>query len=952
MQRLVLALVLFGCAPKAATTGYPVGPDGKILVPDDPNAPYPVDPGVKIGHLPNGMTYFLEHNQRPAKRAELRMVVKVGSVVEREEERGIAHFVEHMAFNGSERFPGQNAISDLEAFGARFGAHVNASTGFDETIYKLQVPTHDLRAVQTALQVFSDQASRLTFDAEECERERGVVLEEWRLDQGLSQRLQDVTFPLFYAGSQYEHRLPIGTGDNLMTFDCAVARSFWSRWYRPELMSVMVVGDVELDKVEAMILEEFGGLTTSADAPARPWFRVPDHAEPLVGIFADREITTPTVGIHDRVDVVEENRHGAYIQYFLQQLAWIALGERLTIEARRPGGPFLDAGAGESALGWERGLSTVAATPRAGRELEAVEALLTEIERIHRYGFTPGEIERARALVKLNMEQYVTEEETTDSATHVDEQIRVFLENEPMPGIRYEGAMAEKFLPRLTVDEVNAWAKAHLMVGPSRVFTMQLPAAEGVAAPSPEAVVSLAAKVAAAAITPPVAESAGGRLLATPPSPGSVAVVGVDKATGATQLRLSNGVRVWVKTTRNATDQVLFDAFSPGGTSLVPDADYASAMLAGDLLERSGYGELDAVSLARTLAGRDVAVGGYLSSEFEGLYGGSREADLETMFQLVHAAFVAPRFDDVEAGQLRDLRMDELRNRANNPDDTFEDRWSSMVWKGNPRYANWTADEVATLSAARAQAVWADRFADAEDFTFVIVGSATVEELKPLLATYVASLPTTPREETWKDDGVRQASGVVQEILRTQGLPRARVRLRFHGEIANTPENRNTLDGVAEVLGSVLRGQLRVDLGGTYGVGVSAHVDDLPVSTYDVEIEFACDPNRLQELVDALWNSLEFVRVFTPAREGVAIMARQRRADVESDLGDNGAWLRGMSAALQRAEPVATVVAQQALQDTLTGPALRDMATRVLRLDDYVMLVQAPEGVEFRFPER
>lgn len=952
MQRILFVLVLIGCVPKLATTGYAMGPSGKIIVPDDPDAPYPVDPGVKIGHLPNGMTYFLEHNQRPAKRAELRMVVKVGSVVEQDNERGIAHFVEHMAFNGSERFPGQNAISDLEAFGARFGAHVNASTGFDETIYKLQVPTHDLRAVQTALQVFADQASRLTFDTEECERERGVVLEEWRLDQGLSQRLQDVTFPLFYAGSQYEQRLPIGTGDSLMTFDCEVARKFWARWYRPELMSVMVVGDVDLDKVEAMIQAEFAGLTTPADAPPRPWFRVPDHAEPLVGIVSDREITTPTVGVHDKVDVIEENRHGAYIQYFLQQLAWIALGERLTIEARRPGAPFLDAGAGEGALGWQRGLSTVAATPRTGRELEAIEALLTEIERIHRYGFTAGEIERARALVKLNMEQYVTEEETTDSATHVDEQIRVFLENEPMPGIRYEGAMAEKFLPRITVDEVNAWAKAHLMVGPSRVFTMQLPAVEGAAVPSAEQVLALGAKVAASEIAAPAAEVTAGRLLTVEPTAGTVSVVGVDKATGATQLRLSNGVRVWVKTTRNVTDQVLFDAFSPGGTSLVSDADYASAMLAGDLLERSGSGALDAVALARSLAGRDVAVGGYLSSEFEGLYGGAREADLETMFQLVHAAFVAPRFSELEAGQLRDLRMDELRNRAKNPDDAFEDRWSSLIWKGNPRYANWTADEVATLSAARSEAVWRDRFADAEDFTFVIVGSATVQELTPFLERYVASLPTTPREETWKDDGVRQQSGVVQELLRTQGLPRARVRLRFHGEIANTPQNRNTLDGVAEVLGSVLRGQLREDLGGTYGVGVSAHVDDLPVSTYDLEIEFACDPARLQELVDALWNSLEFVRVFTPAREGVAIMARQRRADIESDLGDNGAWLRGMSAALQRAEPVSTVAGQQALQDTLTGPALRDMATRVLRLDDYVMLVQAPEGVEFRFPER
>jgi zinc protease len=941
--RWLLVVSLLGCAPKAPAV---VGWDASTLppVPDDLDAPYPVDPGVRIGKLPNGLTFYIEPNQRPQRRAELRMVVKAGSVLEDDDQLGIAHFVEHMAFNGSLHFPEQEAISRLEAFGARFGAHVNASTSFDETIYKLQVPTDNPRAVETALTVFADQASALTFDAAECDRERGVVLEEWRLDQGLPQRIQDATLPLLFHESRYLERLPIGTGDSLMTFDCAEAREFWQTWYRPDLMAVMVAGDIDVDEVERLVRKLFEPLQNPVSPRPREWYRVPDHDETLVSVFADPEITASSVSVMDKVDVVEQNRHGAYIDYFIQQFAWIALNERLAVIAQDPRAPIVGAGAGEGALGHERGLHTVVAQAREGRELEALRLLLTELERAHRYGFTDAEIERARDAIRLNMEQYVAQKNTTDNLTLVDEHIRVFLEGEPMPGVDYEAALTAKFLGRITTEQINGWVTSSFFTGQSRVLEMELPQKLGLSVPTTDAMRALAAEVASSEIAAPVAEAALEPLMADLPKPGVVRDLGADPALGTVTWQLGNGIKVMVKQTDFVADQVVFRAISPGGTSLVSDADYASALLAPDILSRSGLGSHDAVNLARHLAGKDVGVEAFVGSEFEGLVGGAREADLETLLQLVHLHFVAPRFDDVAVDLEKTARLEDLRNRSSSPEAVFWDTWSEIVYQGNHRYTNWKPDELSAVSRAAAAAAWQDRFGDAGDFTFVFAGSASPEELRPLVARYLASLPTKGRVEQWKDDGVRPPAGQVERTLSSGGTPRAHVVLRFHGPFESTPERRNALDGVTEVLGSVLRGELREELGGTYGVGVTADVDDFPVPTYNLDVEFECDPDRVEELTAAMWQMIELVRIITPSKEGVAVMREQRTRDFETVSHDNVWWVRQITGAIQRGEDPRRVLDTPKLQAALDGGKLKAMAQEVLRRDNYVLLVQRPSG--------
>jgi zinc protease len=587
-------------------------------------------------------------------------------------------------------------------------------------------------------------------------------------------------------------------------------------------------------------------------------------------------------------------------------------------------------------------MQTIAAQAKEGQELAAMELLLTELERIRRFGFTDAEIERARGAIRLNMEQYVAQKDTTDSETLIDEHVRVFLEGEPMPGVLYEASLTKKYLPTITSAEINAWVHKGFFTGRSRILSVDMPEKVGLPVPTDAEILALVSKVADANVAPPLVEGAVLPLLSALPTPGTVADEGRDDALGTVTWTIGNGVRVIVKQTDFNADQVVFQAFAAGGTSVVDDTKFASATLAPDILARSGLGEHDPISLARALAGKDVGVEGFISNEFDGLVGGAREADLEAMFQLIWLHVAAPRFDSSAADLVRLERMEELRNRSNSPEASFWDTWSQMVWSGHPRYSNWKVEEIQSVSAGAAKAVWSDHFGDLGGFTFVFSGSASPDELRPLVARYLASLPGTPRTRAWKDDGVRKPTGVVSQQIQAADLPRAHVMLAFHGPFDSNPASRNVLDGVSEVLGSVLRGELREDRGGTYGVGVSADTDEWPVPTYSLTVEFECDPARVDELVDAMWRMIDRVRAFTPSKEGIAVMREQRIRDRESESAENAFWVRAISTALQRGEDPRTILGWNKLQEAITGDDLRVMANRVLQRDQFVLLVQRP----------
>lgn len=947
--RWVLVLGLLGGCPKPTS-----GAGAVERLPEaasDPAAPLPVDERVHSGTLSNGLTYFVERNTRPEARVELRLAVRVGSILEDPDQLGLAHFVEHMAFNGSEHFEGSELVRYLESIGTDFGAHLNAYTSFDETVYQLRIPTDDPAIVDKGLLVLRDWAGGLRFDPAECERERGVVLEEWRLGQGLGQRIQDATLHDLYGGSPYAERLPIGTEQSLKSFDCAAAKRFYDDWYRPELMAVMAVGDVDVPAFEAKLRERFGDLRSPEPARERVYYRVPDHDDLRVTIFADAELTGSGWQLVDLVDDVQSDTHAGYRRYLGESVLWTIVNERLAVRGQDEGSPLLGAGAQESSIAWQRAVQMLGVAPKEGRELEALEVALVEVERVRRHGVTSAELQRAVNEVGRGFQAYYDERDKTDSATHVEELIRVFLTDEPMPGIPYEYTLAATYLPELSVAEINALA-GELFTGTSRAVQLLAIDKPGVVLPTEEQVRALLADVAARPIAAPEAEVELAPLMARPPKRGKVVAETSDAAMGTLTWRLSNGATVIVRPSAFQQDELVLEAFSPGGSSLVSDEDYIPAITATAIAVGSGLGDNDAIALGKLLAGHSAQVSPYLGERSEGLSGGGSAQDSELLLQLVHLSFTAPRFDAAAFDREIAARTESLRNRSASPDAQFWDEWTRALWPGHERYQPWTLQDLERMDLARSEAIYRERFADASDFTFVFGGSIDPASFKPLVERYLASLPSSVSgkaasgeitHEQAKDLGMRAVEGVHTRTMSSGETPRARVQLRLHGPFESNWSSRNLLSAVEQVLATRLREALREDRGGTYGVSVDAGSTEAPVQTWSVDVGFECDPDRVEELVAAMWATLDEVQAAPPSEELIASIREKRRRERETSVRSNRFWVGGIAGTLQRGEDVAELLTFEQRNEALTPDAALEMLRRVLDRSNQLLMIQRPE---------
>ncbi|MCB9681739.1 MAG: insulinase family protein [Alphaproteobacteria bacterium] len=938
---LFVPLGLAACAHPGVTVDAPG--EGVVTLPSDPAAPLPVDPRVHEGTLPNGLRWYVEPNARPEGRAELRLAVKAGSILEDDDQRGLAHFVEHMAFNGTEHFPGNDIIAYLEGLGMRFGAHLNAYTTFDETVYVLQLPTDDPATLASGFMMLRDWATGVTFDPEECEKERGVVLEEWRLGQGLQQRIQDATLPLLFHGSRYLDRLPIGNEATLLDFTCDRAQRFYDTWYRPDLMAVMAVGDFDPKQVERDIRTWFGPLRNPEPERERTWYTVPDQDGPLVGILSDPELPQGAVQIADKVVEVEGQDHQAYRDFLTGQLLFLMLNERLAVASQALDAPFLGAASSESPLGHLRSLQTLMLVQKEGRELDTLQAGLAELERIKRFGFNPGELDRARDELARNMQTYYDERSKTDSSTHIEELLRVYLTDEPMPGIPYEWAMSQVYLPAITLDEVNALARAEgFFPGTSRVIEMLVPQAGATVAPTEAQVLDVMARVPTLDLEPLVEEVDDRPLLAELPTPGTATKVGADPDLGTSTWRLSNGVTVVLKPTTFQEDEVLFQGFSPGGTSVVSDDAFVPAITATSLMMRSGLGDMDVVTLARKLAGKEARVTPSLGRTREFFSGGASTHDLETMFQLLYLSVTAPRFSEDAFALEVQGRREALRNRDASPDAVFEDAFTRLVWGDDPRQTNWTLDELDQMDLATSAAVFRDRFGDVGDFTFVFVGNLDEATFVPLLERYVASLPATGRQDGWKDDGSRRVPGVHTVEFPRGDTPRGHVRILFHGPFEDGWKARDELEAVGAVLETSLLQTLREDLGGTYGVSVNEGASREPVTTYALSIDFECDPSRLDELLAATWDQIDAVREDPVRPTAIETLQEKDRRSHETALSSNGYWVDALAAALSRGDDPRTLLDFASRNAALTASGVSARAREVLDATSYIQAVQRP----------
>jgi zinc protease len=762
----------------------------------DPARPLPMDSLYTVGTLDNGLRYYIRFNQRPEKRAELRLVVNAGSVLEADDQRGLAHMVEHMAFDGTEHFPKQTLVHYLQSIGMRFGAHVNAYTGFDETVYMLTVPTDTGMFLERGIEILGDWAHGQVFDSAEVERERGVVLEEWRLGRGAGARMRDRQLPILLRGSRYADRLPIGDASYLRTFPHEALRRFYRDWYRPDLMAVVAVGDFDKAAVERLIRDRFSRLARPASPSARTVFQVPPHESTYVAIATDREATNSSVTVYNLLPVRDQTTVGSYRQKIVERLFSDMLNTRYSEIVQRPDAPFAFAGSGRGYFVRSADAYTVFAGVRSGGVLRGLEAALTETERVARYGFTATELERQKANVLRSYEQLNAERARRESASHAAECIRHILQGEDMTGVEVEYRLHQQFLPEVTLEEVNRVGREWL-VDRNRVVLVNAPQQDTVPVPTEAQLLALFDAVKAKPIEPYGDSTSSAPLVAHLPLPGAIVSERRIPEIGVTEWRLSNGVRVVLKPTDFQADQILLGATSPGGTSLIPDSLYVSAAWATRAVSAGGLGEFSAINLRRKLTGKIAAASTFIEARWEGISGSASPRDVETMLQLVYLRFTAPRGDSAAFVAFRQTVQAQLANLGASPQAAFRDTIGVTMSQHHFRTRPLSSALLDEINLDRALAFYRDRFGDASDFTFFIVGNFSVESLRSFVQRWLGGLPSLNRHEAGRDVGIRPPTGVVNRVVRRGIEPQSQTFLSFTGPFQYSRLNQYVLSSLA-----------------------------------------------------------------------------------------------------------------------------------------------------------
>ncbi len=930
-----LLLVTF-CASFAAGISSP------LLAQTNSATTLPVDPQVTIGKLANGLTYYIRVNKKPEARAELRLAVNAGSVLEDEKQLGLAHFVEHMAFNGTRNFQKHELINYLESIGMRFGADLNAYTSFDETVYMLTVPTDTGRALEQGFQILEDWAHNVTFDPAEIEKERGVVIEEWRLGQGAEERMRDKYFPMLFRGSQYAVRLPIGTKANLENFKPADLIRFYRDFYRPELMAVVAVGDFDKNQVEQMIKARFGNLKPASNARARTLFPVPDHDSTLVAVATDKEATISTVSVYYKLPLDEGNTVADYREMMVERLFTGMLNARLRELTQQANPPFLGASSAQGQLIRTKEAFFLSAATKDDEILRGLETILTEADRVQRHGFTATEVERAKQNTLRFMEAAHAEREKTESGAYADEYVSAFLETEPIPGIDIELQLTRQLLPGISAHEVNALVRKW-MTDKNRVIVVQAPEKTGVQVPTTAQILAVFDNMRRKEIAAYEDLTGGEKLIESLRPAGRVVSAGSIPAVGMTEWKLSNGARVLLKPTDYQADEIVMRAYSAGGSSLVSDRDFLSASFATALVSQSGFGSFNVTQLTKALAGKVARVSPFIGDREEGLSGSASPRDLETMLELTYLMMTEARRDSAAYASLKSRFAAVLENQSRDPESAFRDTLQVTMAQHHFRARPITTALLSEIDMERALAIYRERFANAGDFTFVLVGNFTPDSIRPLIEKYIGALPGSSAREQPRDDGVRPPKGVIEKTVRRGVEPKSTTQIIFTGPFEFSLPNRLAISLMTEVLDIRLRDVLREDLGGTYGVGIGSSAAREPVPQYTVTISFGADPQRLEALTATVFEQIEKFKREGPTAEEMAKVKETQRREWETNLKRNSYWASQIAARDRAGEPIADVLTFPHRLNAATAKMLQNAAQQYLKKENYVRVSLYPE---------
>jgi zinc protease len=938
----------------AILLALPFAPSLALSSPLDLNAALPVAPQLKVGKLPNGLTYYIQKNAKPEHKLELRLVVKAGSILEDEDQQGLAHFTEHMAFNGSTHFKKHELVSYLQSIGVKFGADLNAYTSFDETVYVLPVPAERKQDMDKAFQVLQDWAQGLTLNDADIDKERDIVLEELRLGKGAGDRMQKVLMPKMFNGSRYAERLPIGKEATLRTFKPDALRRFYRDWYRPDLMAVVAVGDIDPALAEQLIKRHFAGLKNPVSPRPRSYAQIPPRTDTEALVVTDKEAGPASVLIRYPVTPFSERATiGGYREQLVEGLFAGMLNQRLSELAQLPSPPFMGA---SSALGRltprYRSYNAAAALGEKGAT-PAIDALVQENERARRFGFTEGELERMKKSVMRTYDRAYNERDKTDSASHAAEYIRNFLEGESIPGIENEYRYTSELLPGITLEEINAYARRTIPRDSGKLVVYTGPAKQDVVAPTGEQL--LAAVVAAEHrdVTAHDEKAVAARLMDQPPAPGSIVSESQDEHLGTTRLTLSNGVKVILKPTSFRNDQVLMSAARFGGQSLFDTQDMYNARYADTIVAAMGLKDFSPLDMRKVLAGKAAAVSAGLGNNTDVVAGTAGATDIETMLQMVWLKFAGVRRDEDLYKSYIGKQIELARNRATQPGAMFGDVLVTTLYGNNPRAPRaLRPEDFASINLDRAIAIYRQRFSSAKDLTFIFVGSFDVAAIKPLLSTYLASLPTPDIPVAYRDLGIRPVKGVVKRVVNSGLDDKSMVSLTFTGAAEVNELEELRLSALTEVMNIRIIDVLREKLGLIYGGGMETSMTRIPYSHYTVGVTLPTGPQNVDKVLAATFAEIERMRTQGPDQGDLDKVKTNWLQTYRKSLQENGYWLAALQTSLTEGTDPATILTFDKEVQRLSVADLKAAAQRYLKPDNYVQVVLNPEKAPEKAQEK
>jgi zinc protease len=903
----------------------------------------PFDAAVKTGKLPNGLTYFIRHNDRPAKRVALRLAVKAGSLNEADDQQGLAHLIEHMAFNGTTHFKPGELVSYFESTGARLGPHVNAYTSFDQTVYMFELPTDRSEVVSQGLTALADFAGGLSLGTAEVDKERGVVIEEWRGRLGAASRVRDKQIPVLYNRSRYAERITIGKPEIIRNAPVARLRSFYDTWYRPDRMALIVVGDINAADVEASVRTMFGGLKARAPRAALPDSTVPLRKETLVNVVADPEITQSTVQLLTKYPRAGQRTVADYRRNLVEGLFEGMFSDRLGELARKPDASFLSASVGEGELSPSVSMLSLSARVQDGQVPAGLRALAIEAKRVLEFGFTAAELERARSRLTAFYDRAYSERDKTESDSFASEYLNYFLREEPSPGIAYEYRLVQGVLPGISLADITAAARARLSADCKVILTVS-PEKAGLSAPAEAELRGSFTAVDQVAVTPWSETGNTHALIEKTPDAGAVVSRRELPALGVSVVRFANGVEAWLKPTDFKNDQVVFTLYSKGGLSLAPPADFLNASLATSYLGLAGVGELSAVDLERLLAGKLVSSSPFVSTSTHGISGSSTPSQLETALQLLYQQFTTPRDDAASFALLKRQLEAAVANRGRSPGQAFGERLEQVNTSNHYTSAPLTPERVATLDRAKMLSFYKERFANAADFTFFMVGSFTEESAVPLLAKYVGALPSTGRAEaSFKDLGIQFPKAPERAEVKKGREPRSQTVISFFADPDPGAVEQEVIGAATTVLETTLRDMLREELGQTYSVSVGLSQSPPQRNLGHVEVHFGAAPDNIQRMTDRVMQEVARLREQGPTPELTAKARESALRGYETALRQNPYWLRRLQSIHLLGGDPGEILTRPARIGALTPVTIQDAFKKYFPPDRYTVVTLLPE---------